>query len=112
MSLVQKPPLRQMRIISVPLTRLRNPNQSRTDLKRIVTYYQFQVSSAPTPVRETKPKTKWRLPEEGIVKFLQTKATTTWAGFGKAEKGSWKVCSMNFSLIFVIFFVEGLSISS
>lgn len=101
MSLVQKPALRQMRIISVPLTRPRNPNSSRTDLKRIVTYYQFQISSAPSPVREAKPRTKWQLPKEGILKFLQHKATSTWAEFGKAKEGSWKVCYIKRLFYFV-----------
>ncbi|EKM79211.1 hypothetical protein AGABI1DRAFT_128372 [Agaricus bisporus var. burnettii JB137-S8] len=94
MSLIPKAPLRQMRIISIPLTRPKNPYQGATDPKRILTYYQFQIPSRPNhpnPVRETKPKTKWRLPEEGVIKFLQAKATSTWAGFGQAKEGSWQL---------------------
>jgi len=40
--------------------------------------------------KDGKAKSRW-LPEEGIAKFLQTKASATWAGFGKAEEGSWKL---------------------
>lgn len=87
--------LRNMRIISIPLARPKLNIHGTTDPKRVLTYYKFQMSSPPPPsevtvMEEMRTKSRW-LPEEGIVKFLQTKAAATWAGFGKAEEGSWKV---------------------
>lgn len=89
-----------MRIIAIPLTRpramLRNSIQNER-ATRILTYYQFQITSPPKSSNPTSPSdhtkdswlSRWR-PEGGIVKWLSTKAADTWAGFGKAN-GGWKV---------------------
>ncbi|RXW14252.1 hypothetical protein EST38_g11602 [Candolleomyces aberdarensis] len=72
-----------------------------------LTYYHFQLSSKKKrrekekevsqkekegnePEGETKPKSRWSLPEGGITAWVQAKAAETWAGFGKAE-GGWKL---------------------
>lgn len=88
-----------MRIISVPLTRPKPAARGTTDPRRVLTYYQFQVSSLQPPLSnqalskgEKKPQSRW-LPEEGVVKYLQAKAAETWAEFGKAKEGSWQVRS-------------------
>lgn len=93
--------LPRMRIISIPLTRpratLKNTIQNEP-AKRILTYYQFQITSPPRPSKSASTSedgedswmSRWR-PEGGVVKWVTTKAADTWAGFGK-EKAGWKVC--------------------
>lgn len=73
-----------------------------------LTYYHFQLSSKKKRKEKQKqqekkegegdatPKSRWSLPEGGIVAWAQTKAAETWAGFGKAE-GGWKVCVLYLS---------------
>ncbi|RDB19027.1 hypothetical protein Hypma_014296 [Hypsizygus marmoreus] len=88
--------LRKMRIIAIPLTRpiLAQPHVQKNAHPRILTYYQFQISSPLTPSpssagEEKTPKSRW-IPEGGVMKWMSTKAADTWAGFGKAE-GGWKL---------------------
>ncbi|EDR13552.1 uncharacterized protein LACBIDRAFT_308599 [Laccaria bicolor S238N-H82] len=83
--------LRKMRIISVPLTRpTRHPPSTDKNAKRILTYYQFQISaSKPASTGMSTSSSGW-LPEEGIANWITKKAGNTWAGFGKA-KGGWKL---------------------
>lgn len=88
--------LRQLRIIAIPLTRptiVQNLTKN-TQHNRILTYYQFQITSPPKPLPEPTngegaSSSRWR-PEGGVGKWITTKAADTWAGFGKA-KGGWKV---------------------
>lgn len=92
--------LPRMRIISIPLTRpraaLKNTIQNEP-AKRILTYYQFQITSPPRPSKSASTSedgedswmSRWR-PEGGVVKWVTTKAADTWAGFGK-EKAGWKL---------------------
>ena len=90
--------LRKMRIISVPLTRPRHPPAvDKKNAKRILTYYQFQIS-APKPASTSTSRSSGWLPEEGIANWITKKAANTWAGFGKA-KGGWRVCSFSFSFV-------------
>ncbi|KXN81795.1 hypothetical protein AN958_03721 [Leucoagaricus sp. SymC.cos] len=97
MSLVPRS-LRKMRIIAVPLTRPKLSSQMKTDPRQSLIYYQFQFSFPKPPSsdisslmgRSTRARSGW-LPEGGIVNFLQTKAAETWAEFGKADQGSWKL---------------------
>jgi len=44
-------------------------------------------------------KSRW-LPDEGVVRFLQSKAAGIWTEFGKSRKGSWKACVSLFLLFF------------
>jgi hypothetical protein len=92
--------LRQMRIITIPLTRPRaafiNSIQNER-ANRGLTYYQFQITSPLKPSNTTSrsddPKDSWLsrwTPEGGVMKWVSTKAADTWAGFGKAN-GGWKV---------------------
>ena len=92
--------LRQMRIITIPLTRPRaafiNSIQNER-ANRILTYYQFQITSPPKPSNPSSRSDdakdswlSWWRPEGGVMKWVSTKAADTWAGFGKAN-GGWKV---------------------
>jgi len=92
---------RQMRIITIPLTRPRAtfkkpmPNERAS---RILTYYQFQITSHPTLDEvDDSLLSRWR-PEGEVVKWVTTKATDIWAGFGKAN-GGWKVRSLFFNAL-------------
>lgn len=85
--------LRQLRIISIPLTRPLGPKKSPSnDRTHVLTYYQFQIT---TPLKPTTPgdgdswMSRWR-PEGGFGKWVSTKVADTWASFGKA-KGGWRV---------------------
>ncbi|KAJ6525221.1 mitochondrial K+-H+ exchange-related-domain-containing protein [Mycena vulgaris] len=73
-----------MRIVALPLTR-GPPPQS------IITYYSFKIVPPPPPPtpNEPPPPPGW-LPREGIVKRAVLKVDKTWAGWGKAEAGSWR----------------------
>ncbi|KAF9468714.1 mitochondrial K+-H+ exchange-related-domain-containing protein [Collybia nuda] len=86
--------LRQLRIIAIPLTRPTTiQNSTKNALRsRILTYYQFQITSPPKPTPELAngESRPWWRPEGGVGNWITTKAAETWAGFGKAE-GGWKL---------------------
>lgn len=111
MSIVPKA-IRSIRIIAIPLTRPTLPisksaganpppptsngngNPTRSP---VLTYYHFQINSPHPPEQEAFKVgrikallTSWQ-PEGGVVKWATEKAADTWAGFGKAPEGSWKV---------------------
>ncbi|KAE9393883.1 hypothetical protein BT96DRAFT_828553 [Gymnopus androsaceus JB14] len=85
------------RIISFPITRPRNPstflsNSDRKTASKLLTYYQFQVhlpKSTNSKVEETS-QSRWQ-PQGGYIHWAQKKASSTWAGFGKAPEGNWKL---------------------
>ncbi|PFH49975.1 hypothetical protein AMATHDRAFT_146422 [Amanita thiersii Skay4041] len=107
--------MRRLSIIAIPLTRPLAHARS----KRILTYYQFQISHPPLAIppfsttlqQQQQEKGGWQsggrgegrkgasggglfarwMPEGGVVRWASAKAAETWAGFGKQEKG-WKVC--------------------
>jgi hypothetical protein len=73
-----------LRIAALPLTRAPP-----------IAYYNFKVIPPPAPPNPppTSPPsvfTRW-LPEEGVVKWAAFKVDKTWTGFGKAQKGNWRV---------------------
>ncbi|KAJ7132971.1 mitochondrial K+-H+ exchange-related-domain-containing protein [Mycena filopes] len=74
-----------MRIVSLPLTRAPPP-------QRIITYYRFKITPppAPPPPKDQPPASGW-LPQEGVVKWATLKVDGTWAGWGKADTGSWRL---------------------
>jgi len=86
------------RIISLPITRNgRHPTSNpASGNNKILTYYHFQLH---LPHRKAK-----RNEEDGNTsrwnprfwtQWAQTKAADTWAGFGKAPEGSWKVWNIS-----------------
>ncbi|PBK97839.1 hypothetical protein ARMGADRAFT_987831 [Armillaria gallica] len=80
-----------LRIISMPL---RRPPPSITPITlrprpHIMTYYQFQLNP-PRPQESSAGRPRW-MPEGGLLLWAQNKAADTWAGFGKAKEGSWKL---------------------
>jgi hypothetical protein len=89
-------PIRNMRIIAVPLTR---PNArivpaNGTKLNRL-TYYQFQISAKQKPQSTASDKKPGVGPSEEIenkswLNWATGKAADVWSGFGKAE-GGWRV---------------------
>ncbi|KAF5382694.1 hypothetical protein D9615_003077 [Tricholomella constricta] len=85
--------LRKLRIIAIPLTRPTLKTLPNAPASRILTYYQFQITSPPKPPGESSDaegyRSRW-LPEGGIGKWITTKAADTWAGFGNAQ-GGWKL---------------------
>ncbi|KAJ7288103.1 mitochondrial K+-H+ exchange-related-domain-containing protein [Mycena rebaudengoi] len=73
-----------LRIAALPLTRAPP-----------IAYYNFKVIPPPAPPNPppTSPPsvfTRW-LPEEGVVKWAAFKVDKTWTGFGKAQKGNWRL---------------------
>ncbi|KAJ7451550.1 mitochondrial K+-H+ exchange-related-domain-containing protein [Mycena latifolia] len=80
-----------MRIVALPLTRPPRPTQP------MITFYSFKIVPPPPPPRPISESSEapasagagW-LPREGVVKWASLKVDTTWAGFGKAEAGSWR----------------------
>jgi hypothetical protein len=102
MSVVPKT-IRPMRIIAFPLTRAailpKNyaaMNASGTS-DPALTFYHFQLRSPPGAgvTDEEKGKKQGRI--KSLVTWVSTKAADTWAGFGKAPEGNWKV--RGFSLL-------------
>lgn len=101
--------LRKLRIIAVPLTRPKAHSiRAPTEAKKMLTYYQFQMSSPKLSSKEgegkveEKPKSGW-LPNEGVAQFLQNKAAETWNGFGKKKEGSWQVRFLSLSWLLFAF---------
>ncbi|KAJ3792322.1 mitochondrial K+-H+ exchange-related-domain-containing protein [Lentinula aff. detonsa] len=79
------------RIISFPITRLRNPSSVLHDShhKNALTFYQFQVH-LPKSRPEDASQSSWK-PKGGWIHWAQSKASSTWAGFGQAPEGDWKL---------------------
>ncbi|ESK95780.1 hypothetical protein Moror_12392 [Moniliophthora roreri MCA 2997] len=84
------------RIISLPIIQPRTASKlpfRPADHSKILTYYHFQLQ---VPERKGIEKSgaasisRWK-PEGGWVKWVQDKAAQTWASFGKAPEGSWKL---------------------
>ncbi|KAJ7021608.1 mitochondrial K+-H+ exchange-related-domain-containing protein [Mycena alexandri] len=76
----------KMRIVALPLTRAPPP-------QRIISYYSFKIvpPPAPPPPKDSpSPPSGW-LPQEGVVRWATLKVDGTWAGWGKAETGSWRL---------------------
>ncbi|KAJ4482306.1 mitochondrial K+-H+ exchange-related-domain-containing protein [Lentinula aciculospora] len=78
------------RIISFPITRPRDAFATLHDPghKQALTFYQFQVHLPKSKKRETN-QSKWQ-PKGGWTHWVQSKASSTWAGFGQAPEGNWK----------------------
>jgi hypothetical protein len=100
--------IRSAYIVSIPLTRPRpfassSPNKSPTSTDYTgtgYTFYQYQINkAAPIQQKQTASannagqKRRWGIPEGGIVKWAQSKATNTWIEWGNAPENSWKVSS-------------------
>ncbi|KAF8827797.1 hypothetical protein HHX47_DHR4000418 [Lentinula edodes] len=79
------------RIISLPITRPRNASAVLPGLghKNAFTFYQFQVN-LPQIKREEPSQPRWK-PKGGWIHWAHEKASNTWAGFGKAPEGNWKL---------------------
>ncbi|KAF6754903.1 mitochondrial K+-H+ exchange-related-domain-containing protein, partial [Ephemerocybe angulata] len=85
------------RIVAIPLsrpTRLGNAPSASAGPSGL-TYYQFQLATksklkAKAPATNGEKESKSWLPEEGLSSWVQNKAASTWASFGKAE-GGWKL---------------------
>jgi hypothetical protein len=98
MSVVPKT-TRPMRIIALPLTRsaiLRKnhrPTNTNGNAKSdpALTFYHFQLRSPPEVDAKDGAKGKKQGRIKTLAKWASTKAADTWAGFGKAPEGSWKV---------------------
>lgn len=80
--------MRSQRIIALPMyKRLKfHPDSlmlSKPVVDQMMIYYHFNLTS-PDELAKNK--------QSGMLNRLTTKAADTWAGFGKAPKGSWKVC--------------------
>ncbi|KAL4069913.1 mitochondrial K+-H+ exchange-related-domain-containing protein [Scleroderma yunnanense] len=71
--------MRSLRIIALPMAKPKFHLNSKSVVDRMLVYYHFNLTS-PDAVEN---KQSW-------VNRLTTKAAGTWAGFGKAPKGSWK----------------------
>jgi len=85
MSLVPKV-MRSQRIIALPMYKQLkfhpdNLMLSKPLVDQMMIYYHFNLT--PPDVAKNK--------QSGMLNKLTTKAADTWAGFGKAPKGSWKV---------------------
>ncbi|KAK7056994.1 hypothetical protein VNI00_002712 [Paramarasmius palmivorus] len=84
------------RIISLPITRPKSISKlplRPVDHSKILTYYHFQLHASEARGKEKTggaSTSRWK-PEGGWVKWAQAKAAQTWAGFGKAPEGSWKL---------------------
>lgn len=79
-----------LRIIALPLRRPAPTSPvPLKPLPRVMTYYEFQLHQ-PKTQSDPAQKSKY-LPQGGIIKWVQNKAGTTWAGFGQAQEGSWRV---------------------
>ncbi|KAF9257495.1 hypothetical protein L218DRAFT_110271 [Marasmius fiardii PR-910] len=81
------------RIISIPITRPTSIPKPTIPLRpldhsKILTYYHFQLHGLSLKTNEN--SSKWA-PQGGWVSWIQTKAASTWSGFGKAPEGSWKL---------------------
>ncbi|KAJ7486095.1 mitochondrial K+-H+ exchange-related-domain-containing protein [Mycena galericulata] len=72
-----------MRIVALPLTRAPPP-------QRVITYYSFKIVPPPAPPPSKDPPMPGWLPQEGVVKWATLKVDSTWAGWGKAEAGTWR----------------------
>ena len=77
--------MRSLRIVALPMTKPKfhfpeSTMQSKPFVDRMLVYYHFSLIS---PGVEKK--------QSGLLNSLTAKAVDTWAGFGKAPKGSWKV---------------------
>jgi len=89
---------RAARIIAVPLARPRTQPSAASDTAhaKVLTYYQFQLSTPlelPASGEEGAGgagKRKGWLPEEGVSLWAQNKASALWASWGKAD-GGWKL---------------------
>lgn len=92
MSVIPKT-IRPMRIIALPLTRAavlsRNHDATNTSgsSNPPLTFYHFQLKSPPAAGEEDRKQSEIK----SLVQWVSTKAADTWAGFGKAPEGSWKV---------------------
>ncbi|KAE9393882.1 hypothetical protein BT96DRAFT_1022823 [Gymnopus androsaceus JB14] len=77
------------RIIALPITRPRNPKHNAS---KLLTYYQFQVHlPKSTKLKVDEPsQSRWK-PQGGYIHWARTKALDTWANFGKAPEGNWKL---------------------
>lgn len=79
-------------IISIPITRPTSTLKPTIPLRpadhsKILTYYHFRLHGASQALETS---SKW-VPKGGWVSWIQTKAASTWSGFGKAPEGSWKL---------------------
>ncbi|KAJ7784349.1 mitochondrial K+-H+ exchange-related-domain-containing protein [Mycena metata] len=74
----------KMRIVALPLIRAPPP-------QRIITYYSFKIVPPPAPPPPKDPPPPGWLPQEGVVRWATLKVDGTWAGWGKAETGSWRL---------------------
>jgi hypothetical protein len=89
--------IRPMRIIALPLTRaaILPKNHSPTNAGRIsdpaLTFYHFQLRSPPGTGLSDGENGKKQGRIKSLVTWVSTKAADTWAGFGKAPEGNWKV---------------------
>ncbi|KAJ3826811.1 mitochondrial K+-H+ exchange-related-domain-containing protein [Lentinula raphanica] len=77
------------RIISLPITRLRNSSATLDNLSRkALVFYQFQIHLSKSRKENSSPS-RWQ-PKGGWIHWAQSKASSTWAGFGQAPEGTWK----------------------
>lgn len=86
-----------MRIVALPLLRANvlSKKSSTTDKNGAsdptLTYYHFQLK-APRSMTEAGDESEQQGRLKTWVSWASTKAADTWAGFGKAPEGNWKVC--------------------
>ena len=92
--------IRPMRIIALPLTRAAILPHTSINTGGIsdpaLTFYHFQLRLPPDSdaIAGNERKKQGRI--KTLAKWVSTKASNTWAGFGKASEGNWKVCSICF----------------
>lgn len=102
MSVVPKT-MRSMRIIALPLTRPGGLGKTKPAIAKTgksdptLTYYHFQLTSPHDPNADAGDKDQGRLKK--LAKWASTKAAETWAGFGKAPEGNWKVCVLSTDIL-------------
>ncbi|KIM80956.1 hypothetical protein PILCRDRAFT_821813 [Piloderma croceum F 1598] len=89
--------IRPMRIIALPLTRaaILPTNHSPTNEGGIfdptLTFYHFQLRSPPGTGLTDRENGKKQGRIKSLVTWVSTKAADTWAGFGRAPEGNWKL---------------------
>jgi hypothetical protein len=92
-----------MRIIALPLTRAAILPHTSTNTGGIsdpaLTFYHFQLRLPPDSDAIARNERKKQGRIKTLVKWVSTKALDTWAGFGKAPEGNWKVCSICLPLL-------------